>query len=349
MRENNFDFLRFSFALLVVISHSYPLSGSDLSTQWLLKLTNSQIEFSSLGLNGFFILSGYLIFQSLDRSKNVIVFYWKRILRLFPGLFVVLVLTILLAPFVYESSIPYLNNRAVYTYIPRNISLFNLQYNIENIFKNNPYRYAINGSLWTICYEFSFYVLLSVLLIIINKRRLVSILLFLLFLIMVILYNFFDIWLNQISKFGISGYHFINLGTFFIGGSFLASLKIEDFKYKSFILIVTSIFLIIILYFNLYNVSKHLVLTILIILIGLMPLKYITSFGEMGDASYGIYIYGFPIQQTLMYFFNLNLFTLMFYSILISTFFGYLSWHLIEKRVLSYKNIFLTINVYNKC
>jgi len=162
MRENNFDFLRFSFALLVVISHSYPLSGSDLSTQWLLKLTNSQIEFSSLGLNGFFILSGYLIFQSLDRSKNVIVFYWKRILRLFPGLFVVLVLTILLAPFVYESSIPYLNNRAVYTYIPRNISLFNLQYNIEDIFKNNPYRYAINGSLWTICYEFSFYVLLSV-------------------------------------------------------------------------------------------------------------------------------------------------------------------------------------------
>lgn len=71
MRGNNFDFLRFSFALFVVISHSYPLSGSDLSNQWFLKITNNQIELSSLGLNGFFILSGYLIFQSLDRKSVV--------------------------------------------------------------------------------------------------------------------------------------------------------------------------------------------------------------------------------------------------------------------------------------
>jgi peptidoglycan/LPS O-acetylase OafA/YrhL len=349
MRENNFDFLRFNFALFVVISHSYPLSGNDLTNQWFFKLTNNQIELSSLGLNGFFILSGYLIFQSLERSKNIIDFYWKRILRLFPGLLVVLILTVLLAPFVYESSIPYLKNREVLTYIPRNLSLFKLQYNIEGIFKNNPYHSAINGSLWTICYEFAFYVLLSALLIIINNRRLVSALLVAFFLIMCGGFIFFDTQLNQISKFGMSGYHFINLGTFFIGGSLLASLKIENFKYRNLLLILASVFLITVLYLNLYHLFKHVLLTTLILLIGLKPLKYISSFGKMGDPSYGIYIYGFPIQQTLMYFFNLNLIALLILSVLISIFFGYLSWHFIESKALCYKNLFIKTNVYNKC
>ncbi|WP_369617476.1 acyltransferase family protein [Flavobacterium sp. CFS9] len=349
MRKNNFDFLRFSFALFVVISHSYPLSGSDLSNQWLLKITNNQIELSSLGLNGFFILSGYLIFQSLERSKNIVEYYWKRILRLFPGLFVVLALTILLAPFVYKSSISYLDNREVWTYIPRNLSLFKLQYNIAEIFKDNPYHFAINGSLWTICYEFSFYVLLSILFIIISKRRLVSFLLLFFFLMMFTGYNFFGIQLSQISKFGISAYHFINLGTFFVGGSLLASLNIENFKHKNFLLIIVSIFLVITLYFNLYNFCKHILLTSIILIIGLNPLKYISSFGKMGDPSYGIYIYGFPIQQTLMHFFNLNLSGLLTRSVLISIIFGYLSWHLIEKRALFFKKIFAKTNFDNKC
>jgi peptidoglycan/LPS O-acetylase OafA/YrhL len=349
MRENNFDFLRFSFALFVVISHSYPLSGSNIYNQWILRLTNNQIELSSLGLSGFFILSGYLIFQSLERSKNIIDFYWKRILRLFPGLFVVLVLTILLAPFVYQSLIPYLSNREIYTYIPRNLSLFKPQYNIDGIFKDNPYRNAINGSIWTLCYEFSFYVILSFLLVIINKRRLVSALLVASFIIMLVIYNSFGTQLNEIEKFGILGYYFINFGAFFIGGSFLASLKIKNFKHKDFLLIITLIFLMIILYFNVYNIFKHVVLTILILLIGLKPLKYISSFGKMGDPSYGIYIYGFPIQQTLMYFFKLDLLELMFFSVLISIIFGYVSWYLIEEKALSYKKLFEKINVFSKC
>ncbi|MEF9478143.1 acyltransferase family protein [Chryseobacterium sp. 1B4] len=82
-RSNNFDFLRLVFASLVVITHSYALSGAAQGDP-LSQLTHGQMEFSYLGVHGFFIISGYLIFKSLLRCKGLPDFYWKRLLRLFP-------------------------------------------------------------------------------------------------------------------------------------------------------------------------------------------------------------------------------------------------------------------------
>ena len=76
-KNNNFDFLRFLFALLVVISHSYPLSGSSESSQWIYQVTNGQIVLAQIGLSGFFIISGYFIFQSLKRSNSIIDYFKK--------------------------------------------------------------------------------------------------------------------------------------------------------------------------------------------------------------------------------------------------------------------------------
>ena len=54
--------------------------------------------------------------------------------------------------------------------------------------------------------------------------------------------------------------------------------------------------------------------------------------------SYGVYIYGFPIQQTLMHFFHFSYLQLMLASVPLSLLFGYASWHLVEKRALRLKN-----------
>ena len=161
-KNNNFDFLRFLFALLVVISHSYPLSGSNESSQWIYQVTNGQIVLAQIGLSGFFIISGYFIFQSLKRSNSIIDYFKKRFLRLFPALIVVLFLTMVLAPFVYNSETPFFQNAEIYTYFPNNLSLYHLQPSIKGIFDTNSY-HAINGSLWTIRYEFSLYIALSLL------------------------------------------------------------------------------------------------------------------------------------------------------------------------------------------
>lgn len=337
--KNNFDFLRLLFALFVVLAHSYPLSGNLISNQWIYKLTNGQIELSNIGLNGFFIISGYLIFQSLERSKSVINYLWKRIIRLFPALFFVLLLTVLLAPIVYQSDISYLKNKEVLSYIPRNLFLYNLQYSIDGVFNTNPYPSAINGSLWTICYEFSMYLLLGVLFFIKNNT-VRTLLLLVAFVFMFFSYNFLMDRYGAINCFGMNFLHFFNLGTFFVAGAFLGAIKVEAIKYKLLLLGIVLILMFFALMLNLYNDVKHILLTLVILLFGLIAINPIHKISIFGDFSYGIYIYGFPIQQTLMYFFKFDTFTLMFWSVVLSILLGYLSWHLIEKRALVYKKYF---------
>jgi len=338
IKNNNFDFLRFLFALFVVISHAYALSGTTEEHSGVNWLSNGQLSFSQIGLNGFFIISGYFIFQSLERSKSLSDYYIKRFLRLFPALLVVLFMSLILTAFVYMGKVSFLKNIEVYTYIPYNLSLYGFQSSIKGVFDANAY-HSINGSLWTIRYEFSLYIALSLLFFIRNLKIIVSYLLSLTFFGFYISYNFY------LSKFGGSnfmnllGLHVLNLGTFFIAGSVLASFKLEKIKNKKIFLLLNSIVFLSSLYFNCYDLLKHIVLPFLVLLLGFLPVRGIKGFGKLGDASYGIYIYSFPIQQTLIWFFKVDASILMIYSILLSIVFGYLSWHLIEKRALRLKKI----------
>lgn len=336
MKKNNFDFLRFLFAVFVVISHAYPLSGSSENAQWIYQLTNGQIVLARIGLDGFFIISGFFIFKSLQRSKNIYNYFQKRVLRLFPALLVVLLITILLAPYVYEGIIPFHENIEVYTYLPNNISLYNFQPVIKGIFDKNPY-HSINGSLWTIRYEFSLYMALSILCFFRKKVWLIKLLLLACFIILIIVYTFFLDRFAGSSICGMLGYEILDLGIFFVCGSVLAAFDFEKIHSNS-LLVVVFFILIFSIYFNFYSIVKHTTLPIIILLIGFKPLPFFSTFGKMGDMSYGIYIYSFPVQQTLMYFYNLNLYQLMLWSLTISILLGYLSWHLIEKKALKYKN-----------
>jgi peptidoglycan/LPS O-acetylase OafA/YrhL len=290
MRLNNFDFLRFLFALLVVISHSYPLSGGNVSSEWIYQLTNGQIELSGIGLNGFFTLSGFLIFKSLERSRSLFEFYWKRILRIFPALVVVLILTVLLMSFVYENRLPYYKNISIYTYFIRNLTLYNLQYGIDGVFNNNIYPKAINGSLWTIWYEFSLYIALSTLFFLKKSKIFLKGLVLIVFIIMYLCYNFFLDRFGIITIFGLQGVHFLNLGTYFVCGSLLAVFKIETKVKHNRILIFLILLFLISLHFNIYTYVKHIFFPAIILFIGLKPINYIRSFGVKGDFSYGIYI-----------------------------------------------------------
>ena len=337
-KNNNFDFLRFLFALLVVISHAYPLSGSNETKQWIYKITNSQIVLAQIGLSGFFIISGYFIYQSLERSQNLKDYFRNRFLRLFPALFFVLLFSVLLSPFVYEGNIAFFKNKEVYTYLPNNLTLYGFQSGIKGIFDSNPY-HAINGSLWTIRYEFTLYIALAALFFIKKKREVKIILLSVMFVFMFCLYNFCLDKFGQSSLVGFLGVHVLNLGTFFMAGSLLAALKLESLKFKQIILCITIVILGFSIYFNLYDLFKHIVLPFFVLLVGFTPIKLVKDFAKFGDPSYGIYIYSFPIQQSLVYFFNLNIVNLIINSVLISIIFGYLSWYCIENKALKYKNV----------
>lgn len=343
MVKNNFNFLRFLFALFVVISHAYPLSGSDETQQWIYKITNNQIALAQIGLSGFFIISGYFIYQSLERSQKLTDYFKKRFLRIFPALFFVLLASVLLSPFVYEGNLAFFHNKEVYTYLPNNLTLYGFQSGIEGVFDSNPY-HAINGSLWTIKYEFTLYILVAMFFFIKNKKEIKVILLSVVFGGMLYLYNCCLDRFGESSLLGFLGIHVLNLGTFFIAGSLLAALKFENLKYKLILLFITALILIIALYFKSYDPLKHIFLPIFILLSGFVPVNFIKDSDKFGDPSYGIYIYSFPVQQCLVYFFNLHTFTLIIGSVCISVALGYLSWHLIEKKALQYKKLEFGIN-----
>ena len=97
-----------------------------------------------------------------------------------------------------------------------------------------------------------------------------------------------------------------------------------------FLIIVFSI------YFHLFDYIKFIAFPIVIILIGNKSLPIINQvYKRIGDISFGLYLYAFPIQQTLYYYFKLKPMPLFIYSALITTVFAILSWHIIEKRFIN--------------
>lgn len=330
-RRNNFDFLRLIFAYFVILSHCYPISGEH-DCDWLCQLTDKQIWFSFIGLKGFFAISGYLIFKSLHHSKSLKSYTYKRIYRIFPAFFTVLILTALLMSIIYQNDkVPYFSQPSVWSYVPINLSLIFYQLNIVNIFESNPYQYIINGSLWTIPYEVVFYCLLPI--IKLRNIRTTKTLIILLFLISVLLSILYNSTLKSITFGSFQLSHLFDLLSYFLAGSLIYLLKLDMyFSKKQWILFF--IFLITIsIYFQYFESIKYFVFPLTIILIGNSSMPIINQvYNRVGDISFGLYLYAFPIQQTLYFYFKFNTIPLFIYSAIITTIFAILSWNLIEKR-----------------
>lgn len=170
--NNNFDSIRTTAALLVMLSHAFQLSYGNRIWQtspmpWPepgLWLTQGQMSIGHICVLVFFMISGYLITMSQTRSTSSTQFMKNRVLRIFPALTVTLILTILIiGPLC--STLPtwqYLSNHRTWTYI-QNITLFKTQSNLPEVFKNNPLPDITNGSLWTLKYEFLCYIVVCIL------------------------------------------------------------------------------------------------------------------------------------------------------------------------------------------
>lgn len=311
-RINNFDFLRFLFASFVIITHSYPLTGAE-ECDILCQISNGQENLSYLGVRGFFTISGYLIFQSLMNSKSIPNYLWKRFLRIYPALTVALIFSVFICYFVYDSDIPYWENTSVWSYIPKNLAFFSSyhQNTIKGVFSDNRYSPAINGSLWSIPYEIAAYIIIIPLIIFKygKKEKLLSAILLILSISLIIMAIFFP---NRGGNYNIFAYIFslgnnmmINVYSYFFIGCFLASCKIEQINSTLKNKILVSFFLLIILsiLFGGFHYVKFTVFPIFVILIGTSSWNGINKFGEkFGDLSYGMYIYSFPIQQTIEHF-----------------------------------------------
>lgn len=301
-------------------------------------LTNNQETLGGLAVKGFFAISGYFIFISLKSSKTITNYLWKRVLRLIPALMVLMGFSVLIFINVYEGQNLWAEPTFI-TYIPNCLSLYNVQFRVNGIFEENPFKGAVNGSLWSLCYEFTMYIALILMFFIKNKKYPLYLLIFA-FIALFSLHNFRPGFLNKyfFSYIHLSSEKMYNLATFFIAGSIFTYFDISRFNTLAMRLVLL-LLIILSFYFNIYQFASPFLLPLFLLMVGSLSTPNICTIGKkIGDISYGVYIYGFIIQQTLMYYFQLNSLSLMFLSIPIAYGFAFLSWHFVEEKMMKFKN-----------
>ena len=339
---NNFDFIKILFAWLVIVSHSYVLLGNQ-GCDWLCEATHHYINFSYFGVKGFITISGYLIFKSLNRSPNLIDYLWKRVLRIYPALIIVLVLSVGLAYLIYQPTNNYFKfNKEALDYILNNLSLYHNQWRIHGVFDTLP-NTAINGSLWTMGFEFFFYLML---LMIYPFRKYPLVIQIILCLTIIILFigNIYFIDELRVMPFRLRVDFIFELGLFFMIGAFLGAIDWKHILYKKQIAIIATIITVAILYFQPNPIWLCFTWPYLVIFIGQGSSKFSNWIhANLEDPSYGIYLYAFPVQQSIIYFFHPSVTILLWTSTLIAFGLGILSWKLVEKKTLQFKDLFRSL------
>jgi peptidoglycan/LPS O-acetylase OafA/YrhL len=330
---NNFDALRFAASSLVIFSHAFPLSyGSTEKLEPLARMSGNQVTFGVLAVDIFFILSGALIAMSFLRSKTLLQFCANRALRLLPGLAGMLILAnFVLGPAVTTMPLEeYFLDPEFIDHLA-NIFMLRPRYALPGVFENLPWPNAISGVLWTLKYEVLCYVMTAILGVIGFLRPYPILVL---------------VGICMVGPFVIdpehaSLYQFMMLFRFF-GAGILLYLWRDRITISNSRALTSLSVLVLGCIFGGFEILFVLFGTYLVAFVGLSPLINLVRFGDRGDFSYGIYIYGFPAQQLASYWMgeSISWWSNLIIAYPITLVLAYLSWNLVEKRALGWKRYF---------
>jgi len=339
--QNSFDFLRLLFAFAVFISHFGILTGANI----IFPISSPQ------GVAGFFIISGFLITQSYYRSSGLLDYMKKRVRRIVPAYVLVVVACAVFLSLVSSLSFSeYFGSKTFFKYVAANLSFLNfIQPDLPGVFTANSYPY-INGALWTIKVELALYAFIPLLTLFLNRKPFfvltgVYVASFIFVYGMNYLYNssgkeFYSILSRQ----------FVGQARYFISGIIL--LFYFDFfrkNIKYFLPLAAIIFIARYSFISKYYIdfqAANIFINILypfsfavLIIYFAYYFKKLACFSIYGDFSYGMYLFHYPVIQTMIYlgWFKENpalLFTVCFVIVLSLS---CLSWHLLEKHFLRHK------------
>lgn len=351
MNKNNFHFLRFFAATLVIYGHSYPLTGRG-NLDKLQELSLGVFPTAHMGVCIFFTISGYLIAKSLHSSTTTTNYLWKRLLRLLPGLVVACLITVfLVGPLATQLSLQeYFSDRSTYRYF-KVIKLFP-RYDdfLPGVFTSLPST-SVNGSLWTLAYEFTCYIVLLLAFLVFRKWYKPAILVF-----FMALWSTFLLWHPYLTAHPVVSLRvlhlnlieLLNFGLYFVGGAVFYLYR-DKISYNSFnLLILFTLLVASYLLSSTYNFFsldiifwiRYLLIIYSVLYFGLSkgPLNH---FESLGDFSYGLYIYAYPVQQLIVHFngSSISISSMFLLSMLFTLPLAWLSWQFIEKPSLHYKSL----------
>jgi peptidoglycan/LPS O-acetylase OafA/YrhL len=289
-RPSGFDYLRLVLATAVVLSHTINVSyGRDYTLSvW----SGPMRPFLAIILPMFFALSGFLVAGSLDRCKTLVSFLGLRALRIVPALFVETILSAFFLGLIF-TTLPlreYFTDKLFYTYF---LNIFgSIHYFLPGVFTHNAWGAHVNNQLWTLPYELECYFTLSVLVFIgiVKKPKL--------FISFLVIYNI-----------ALFGYYLTrsHVPSVTVAGPILVEcfmLGVAGYLYRARIGwswqlgLLSAAATLTCLSISAGDYFCALPATYLTIYLGLMQPKRIARLLS-GDYSYGIFLYGFPLQQAV--------------------------------------------------
>jgi peptidoglycan/LPS O-acetylase OafA/YrhL len=340
-RRNNLNLIRFVAASSVILSHCWVIRSLLDPVQVYLKNCN----LGDLSVRAFFLLSGYLILQSGARSHNALQYLAARVLRIFPALIVaVLVSVFLLGPIVTSLSVSaYFKDPQSWTYL-RELILYKTSDTLPGVFMQPIQPHEVNIVLWTLPVEWTMYMIVMIACLVVRRRNFLGSepAKTLLFIAAALLLT------AQMMPIEHGG-HGKSWISYFIVGSLCYLLRkwIPLSIPVAFILVAVEIGLIL----HAGSMTKittalmPVALSYFLLVFGFHPALLVEPFLRLGDYSYGLYIFAFPIQQicvTLIPNSPWKLFAACYPpSLLIAV----LSWHYIEKSCLTMRDRFKRGNV----
>ncbi|MGM4986070.1 acyltransferase family protein [Ensifer adhaerens] len=341
-----FDFLRLFLAVSVVAWHSFDVVAG-------LRLDDTPIVwvFGYSILSAFFALSGFLICGSALRL-SLGDFLINRGLRIVPALALEIVLSALVLGPIF-TTLPltdYFRSAETWHYFTNIVGLIN--YTLPGVFQSHPEQ-TVNTSLWTVPHEIMCYVLMSILIFgKFLKRPTIIVLIAAAFLSFGLLLSFSGLT-DQAGGIGKILYHLYvgpaaRLYMFFLAG-ILFYLYRGKIPYSWPIFLGCTLFLLVcgFLPFSprtdvpFATLFLALPLTYMTIFIGVTNI-WIPTFCRKGDYSYGIYLYGWPLQQVVVSMLpSIHSVMIQFLvSIPLVFCFSMISWHLVERPILQLRKKF---------
>jgi peptidoglycan/LPS O-acetylase OafA/YrhL len=331
-RVNNFNLLRFVAASMVLFFHCFALTGHKIS-ELPVPTTVGFMDLGLLGVAIFFAISGFLIAQSVTRSRSIFRFVTARALRILPALALsTLFCVVFIGPL--ATSLPqgeYWTDARTWRYLFHTVVL-DPQARLPGVFEHNPYPPAVNGSLWTIPIEVWCYALLAAAAFVglcrsrwqFNVVAIAALLAF----------ANYEPFLRQQIPSGAAWSTAYLVGVFFFGAwCFLH----REFLPASLLAAGAVVLLAIALLDTpLSRYALFGAVTYLTLIIAHNARLRVAWFLKLGDYSYGIYVFAFPVQQFLVSQFGINdpitLFALAFTVTLGLAIF---SWHIVERPALA--------------
>lgn len=321
---------------MVLLSHCYPLSGhSDNEPLAALSTGGGSTDIATIGVTIFFAISGFLIAQSVTRSRSLVSFAKSRALRLLPALALSTAFCVfVLGPIASEDAVgTYFTNPRTWRFLLHTIAL-DPQGELPGVFLSNVYPAAVNGSLWTIPVEVWCYAALGIAAFVgLLRSRLAFCLVVVA---AAICFRVFESSARVLIPFGAAYTTPYLIGTFFFGAIcflFRAVLPVSLPVAGIVALFAGAAFITSGSLYGYYGGIGYLTLCL-----AYNPKLQVRWFLRLGDYSYGIYVFAFPVQQFIVWWLGIsNPITLFALAMPATLLLAMISWHLVERRALALK------------